>query len=532
MFKILVADSIAKEGLEAFKAYKNLQVDVKTGLPAEELVKIIADYDGLVVRSATQFKGELVEKATKMKVVGRAGAGVDNIDVPLSSKKGVVVMNTPGGNSEAAAELAVTMMTALSRNVVAASMTMKDGKWEKSKFEKTSIEFSGKTLGIAGVGNIGSRVAKMAIGLGMNVIAYDPFLTDDKAAALGVKKVETLDGIYKDSDYITLHLPKNEQTINLINKNTIAKMKDGVYIINCARGGIINESDLLEALNSGKVRGAGLDVFEKEPVAPDNPLVKHPGVVCTPHLGASTVEAQVNVAVAVAKQMGDYLTTGEIRNAVNIPSLDATVREVIKPYLTLSQKIGDMYRQFANMSISELEIEFAGEVTKLPTSPIIYSLVIGLMRDVCEGINFVNAPVVIKDRGIKITELKKEESDDYTSRVTVTAHHKEGKTVIKGAVFKEGLYRIVGIDDFKVEFIPEGNLLLTINTDKPGFIGNVGTAIGESGLNIANMELGRNASKTQALSFIQIDQEIPDSLIEKLSKSVPGIIKINRIKMN
>ncbi|OHD25371.1 MAG: phosphoglycerate dehydrogenase [Spirochaetes bacterium GWD1_27_9] len=530
MFKILVADSVAKEGLEAFKAYKDITVDVKTGLPPEELSKIIGDYDGLVVRSATQFKGEVVDKALKMKVVGRAGAGVDNIDVPLATKKGIVVMNTPGGNSEAAAELAVSMIMSLSRNIVAATMSMKDGKWEKGKFEKTSVEVAGKTLGVLGLGNIGTLVANMGMGLKMEIAAYDPFLTEERAAILGVKKYATVEEVFQVADYVTLHLPKNEQTVNLVNKDSIAKMKDGVYVINCARGGIVNEKDLLDALNSGKVKGAGLDVFEKEPVDPESFLVKHPNVICTPHLGASTVEAQVNVAVAIAKQIGDYLTKGEIKAAVNIPNLDSNTREIITPYVSLSKKIGDLYRQFANMNLSLIELEYAGEVYNLPENPITHAFLIGLLKDVTEGINFVNAPSIAKDMGIKVIESKKNESLDYASQITLTAHHKEGKTVITGAVFKEGMQRIVGIDDFKVDLAPEGNFLLTINNDIPGFIGSIGTLIGEANLNIANMELGRNGNK-EAMSFIQIDDEIPNSLLEKIAKNVTALKKVYRIKL-
>ena len=531
MYKVLVADSIAKEGLEAFKDYKDLEVEVKTGLPPEELVKIIGEYDGLVVRSATKFRGEVAEKALKMKVVGRAGAGVDNIDVPFSSKKGIVVMNTPGGNSEAAAELAVAMITTLSRNIVSATMTMKEGKWEKSKYEKISVEYAGKTLGVIGAGNIGSIVASMALGLKMNVLIYDPFLNDDKAALMGVKKVNTYDEIYKDSDYITIHVPKNEQTVNLINKDSIAKMKNGVYIINCARGGIVNEKDLLEALESGKVKGAGLDVFEKEPVDPDNPLVKHPNVICTPHLGASTVEAQVNVSIAIAKQIGDYLTRNEVKNAVNVPSLDAKTQDMIKPYVTLSKKMGDLYRQYANINISQIDIEYSGDVCNFPSAPITNSMLIGLLADMCEGINFVNAPVVAKDKGIRVNETKKSEALDYASEIKLVATHNEGKTVICGAIFKEGIIRIVSIDDFTVDFIPEGNLLLTINNDVPGFIGEIGTIIGEAKLNIANMELGRN-KKNEALSFIQIDQEITDDLIGKIKSKVSALKKVLRVKMD
>ncbi|HOJ64175.1 MAG TPA: phosphoglycerate dehydrogenase [Spirochaetota bacterium] len=532
MFRVLVADSIANEGVETLKKYNNIHVEVKTGLKPEELEEIIGEYDGLIVRSATQFKGKVVEKATKMKVVGRAGAGVDNIDVPLSTKKGIVVMNTPGGNSQAAAELTIAMITALSRNIVPATISMKNGKWEKGKFEKTSVEVAGKTLGIIGAGNIGSIVAARAIGLNMKVIVYDPFLTDEKAAILGVKKVSTLDDIYKDSDYITLHISKNEQTVNLINKDSIAKMKDGVYIINCARGGIVNENDLLEALESGKVKGAGLDVFEKEPVDPDNPLVKHPNVICTPHLGASTVEAQVNVAVEIARQIGDYLTKNEIRNAVNIPNIDSNTMSVMRPYINLAKKIGDLYRQFANINIHKIEIDYAGEVYNLPINPITHSLLIGLLSDIAEGINFVNAPIVAKDRGIEIIETNNSVSKDYASQITLTTYHKEGKTIIKGAVFKEGLIRIVGIDNFSVDFIPEGNLLLTINEDKPGFIGSIGTILGNAGLNIANMELGRDILKKEALSFIQIDGDIPDSLIEEMKKNIPTLKKVFKIKMD
>jgi len=327
-------------------------------------------------------------------------------------------------------------------------------------------------------------------------------------------------------------LPKNEQTVNLINKETIAKMKDGVYIVNCARGGIVNEADLLEALNSGKVRAAGLDVFDKEPVDPENPLVKHPNVICTPHLGASTVEAQVNVAIAIAMQIGDYLTKGEIKNAVNIPNIDTATREIISPYIKLAKNIGDLYRQFANMSITNIEIEYAGEVNNLPTTPITCSLLIGLLKDISNGINFVNAPVIAKDMGMKITENKKSESDDYASQITFTAQHKEGKTVISGAVFKEGIYRVVRIDDFNVDFIPEGHLLLTINSDKPGFIGEIGTIIGKEKLNIANMELGRNSDRTEAMSFIQIDGDIPDTLIPKISENVSALKKIFKITMD
>ena len=532
MFKVLVADSIANEGIETLKEYKNISVDVKTGLKPEELENIIHEYDALIVRSATQFKGKLVEKATKMKVVGRAGAGVDNIDVSLATKKGIVVMNTPGGNSQAAAELTIAMITALSRNLVQATMSMKSGKWEKGKFEKTSVEISGKTLGIIGVGNIGSIVASRALGLNMDVIVYDPFLTEERASILGVKKVDNLDYIYKNSDYITLHLPKNEQTVNLINKDTISKMKTGVYIINCARGGIVNEKDLLEALESGKVKGAGLDVFEKEPVDPDNPLVKHPNVICTPHLGASTVEAQVNVAVAIAKQIGDYLTKNEIKNAVNIPNIDSNTMTIIKPYLDLARKMGTLYRQFANMNINKIEIDYSGDVYNLPINPITHSLLIGLLSDMVEGINFVNAPIVARDRGIEIIEISNSVSKDYASQISFSTYYKDGKTVIKGAVFKEGLIRIVSIDDFRVDFIPEGNLLLTINEDKPGFIGAIGTILGNAGLNIANMELGRDPSKKEALSFIQIDGDIPDNIIEDIKKNISTLKKVFKIKMD
>lgn len=530
MFKVLIADNVADEGLNVFKDYKGIHVDVNTGLSPDELAKIIGDYDGLVVRSATKFKGEVLEKAVKMKVVGRAGAGVDNIDVDAASQKGIIVMNTPGGNSSAVAELTIALIMALSRNIGKANITMKDGKWEKKALAKTSVEIAGKILGLLGAGNIGSIVANRALGLKMEVLVYDPFLTEEKASLMGVKKVDKIDDVYKKADYISLHLPKNEQTINLINKDTISKMKDGVFLINCARGGIINEKDLLDALNSGKVRGAALDVFEKEPVDPDNPLIKHPNIVCTPHLGASSVEAQINVAVAVAHQVSDYLITGEICNAINTPSLDIGTRNLITPYVTLAKKMGTLYRQFANINISEVEIEYEGDVNNLPISSITTSLLIGLLKDSVEGINFVNAQMMAKDMGIKITESKNPESFDYASQITLIANHKKGKTVIKGAVFKEGMIRIVEIDEFVLDFEPEGNLLLLMNKDMPGFIGEIGTIIGNAGLNIANMELGRNKEAKKALSFIQIDGDIPDDIIDKITK-IKTLEKVYKINM-
>jgi len=531
MFKILIADNIANEGLTAFKEYEDIQVDVKTGLPPEELSKIIGDYDGLVVRSATQFKGELIEKATKMKVVGRAGAGVDNIDVNLSSKKGIVVMNTPGGNSEAAAELAVAMITALSRNIVQASMSMKEGKWEKSKFEKTSVEVAGKTLGILGVGNIGSIVAKHAIGLGLEILAYDPFLTEEKAISIGVKKIETIDEVLKFADYVTLHLPKNEDTINLFNKERFAKMKNGAYLINCARGGIINETDLLEALNSGKIKGAGLDVFEKEPVDPDNPLVKHPNVITTPHLGASTVEAQINVSIAIAKQIGDYFTKGEIKNAVNVPNLDVNTRDKLLPYITLARKMGSFYSQSGEMPVNEILIEYIGDVSTLPTTPMTYSFLVECLSRVSEDINFVNAIHIAKERGIKVIEKKIADSENYASQIKMTATFNGGTNSLTGAIFKEGRIRLVGINDFEFDLYPEGSFLLTKSNDIPGFIGEIGTFLGQANINIANMELGRNPQKL-VMSFIQVDNEVPDSLIEKMMSNVKALQKVYKINLN
>ncbi len=530
MHKVLISDGFADEGLAVFKNYKDIKVDVKKGVTPEELINMIGDYDGLIVRSATKFKGPVVDKAKKLKVIGRAGAGVDNIDVEAASKKGIVVMNTPGGNSSAVAELTIAMIMALSRNVVHASITMKEGKWEKKSYEKISVEVGGKILGVIGAGNIGSIVADRAKGLKMEVIVNDPFLTEDKAKIMGVKKVESIDDIYKNADYITLHLPKNEDTLNLINKNSISKMKDGVFLINCARGGIINEKDLLEALNSGKVRGAALDVFEKEPVEPDSPLVKHPNVICTPHLGASSLEAQINVAIAIAHQVSDYFTKGEIRNAINIPSLDAATRQIMTPYLELAQKMGIFYRQFGNINITDMEIEYSGDVYNLPLTPITNSLLVGLLSSTFEGINFVNAQLFAKETGIKITETKKLDSHDYASQIILSVKHKEGNTIIKGAVFSKGIIRIVGIDQFVLDFEPEGNLLLTINKDVPGFIGEIGTVIGSSGINISNMELGRNTELKKALSIIQIDGEIPDDLFEKVSK-IKALEKVYKIKM-
>lgn len=531
MFKILISDGFAEEGMEVFKQFKDIEIDLRKSVSPEELVDIIEQYDGLIVRSATKFKGEVIDKAKNLKIIGRAGAGVDNIDVEAVSKKGIVVMNTPGGNSSAVAELTIAMIMALSRNIVPATITMKEGKWEKKIFGKTSVEVAGKILGIIGVGNIGSIVSDRAKGLKMEVIVFDPFLTEEKAAIMGVKKVNSIDEIYKSSDYITLHLPKNEETINLINKESISKMKDGVFLINCARGGIINEKDLLDALNSGKIKAAALDVFEKEPVDPDSALVKHPNVICTPHLGASSVEAQINIARIIANQIGDYFSKGEIRNAINVPSLDAATREFISPYLDLAQKMGIFYRQFGSTNITEIEILYSGEVYNLSLTAITNSLLIGLLCKTFEGINFVNAQMIAKETGIKIVESKNPESHDYASQIILNVKHKKGTTVIKGAVFSKKIIRIVGIDTFVLDFEPKGNILLTKNKDVPGFIGEIGTVLGNSGLNISNMELGRDVKLKKALSILQIDGEIPDEVLEKVSK-VSALEEVFRIKMS
>jgi D-3-phosphoglycerate dehydrogenase len=527
MKKVLISDNLSEEGVAIFKNTPGIEVDFRTKVTADELKAIIKDYDALVIRSATKVTQEVIDLAEKLKVVGRAGIGLDNVDIPAASRRGIVVMNTPGGNAVTTGEHAISMMLSMIRFIPQATASMKAGKWEKSKF--TGHELMNKTLGIIGIGRVGSIVADRAQGLKMKVLAFDPFISPETAEKSGLT-LATLDEIFRNADVITVHTPLTKETRGIINAAAFEKMKKGVYVINCARGGIIDEKDLYDALKSGKVAGAALDVFDEEPTK-NVDLVGLDNVICTPHLGASTDEAQVNVAVAVAEQISAYLTTGEIKGAVNFPSVSAEILTVIQPYLTLAEKLGKFQAQLLSGGIEELTVEYSGEILNYNVAPITISLLKGLLTPILnEGVNYINAPFVAKERGIRVVETKSSEVKDYTSMIFVTVKTAKETLLVAGAIFGRQEPRIVRINKFPVEIILEGRMLVLYNTDKPGVIGNLGTTLGQNDVNIARLHLSREKVDGQALVVLGIDNVVSPDVVDKLRK-LPHVISVTELEM-
>ena len=521
--KVLISDKLDPLAVEIFKN-KGIEVDFKPGLSPEEQLEIIGDYDGLAVRSATKATPELIKAGKKLKVIGRAGIGVDNIDIPTATENGVVVMNTPFGNSITTAEHAIAMMFALARQIPEANASTHAGKWEKKKF--MGVELYNKVLGVIGCGNIGGIAASRGVGLKMNVIAFDPFLTEERAADLGVTKVE-LDELLERADFITIHVPKNDKTANLINKDSIAKMKDGVRIINCARGGIVNEADLKDALDSGKVAGAALDVFEEEP-ATENALFGHPNVVCTPHLGAATTEAQVNVALQVAEQMADYLNTGAVTNALNMPSISAEDAPKLKPYLKLAEQLGSFAGQISNTGIKKIEIEYEGTITDINTDPITSTLLASLLGTQIESVNMVNAMQIAQARGVELKQSYNDEAKNWRSMINVIVTSEERERNVTGTLFTGKEPRIVNIEGVPIEAALSTNMIFIRNDDQPGMIGDLGTLLGEEGLNIADFRLGRKDEKSGAICLVGLDQPVNDAVFERIA-SQKQIVSAKRL---
>lgn len=509
--KVLISDKLDPLAVEIFEK-NGCEVDFKPGLSPEELLEIIPQYDGLAIRSATTVTPEVLAAATKLKVVGRAGIGVDNVDIPVATENGVVVMNTPFGNSITTAEHAIAMMFALARQIPQANESTHAGKWEKKKFMGT--ELYNKTLGVIGCGNIGGIAATRGVGLKMQVIAFDPFLTEERAADLGVRKVE-LDELFEKADFITMHVPKNEHTANLIREETIAKMKDGVRIINCARGGIINEADLKVALDSGKVAGAALDVFEVEP-AKENVLFGHPNVVCTPHLGAATTEAQVNVALQVAEQMSEYLVNGGVTNALNMPSISAEEAPKLKPYLKLAEQLGSFAGQITESAIKKIEIEYEGTITDTNTDPITSTLLATLLGSQIESVNMVNATQVAQSRGIEIKQSYNEDAKNWRSMINVVVTTDDRVRNVTGTLFTGKEPRIVNIEGVPIEVALQPNMIFIRNDDKPGMIGELGTLLGTEGVNVADFRLGRKDDVSGAICLVALDAPVGDDLFEKI----------------
>ncbi len=506
--KVLISDSMDPKAEQIFRE-RGCDVDVITGKTPEELGEIIGQYDGLAIRSTTKLTRELIEKATNLKVVGRAGIGVDNIDIPAASAKGIVVMNTPFGNSITTAEHAIALMFALARQLPEADASTQAGKWEKNRF--MGVEVTGKTLGLIGAGNIGSIVASRALGLKMKVVAFDPFLTPERAIEMGVEKAD-LDGLLAKADFITLHTPLTDQTRNILSRENIAKTRRGVRIINCARGGLIDEDALKDALDSGHVAGAALDVFVKEP-AKESPLFGTPNFISTPHLGASTDEAQVNVAIQVAEQLSDYLVSGGVTNALNMPSLSAEEAPKLRPYMALAEKLGSLVGQLAHDNLTKISIEVEGAAAQLNIKPITGAVLCGLMRRYSDTVNMVNAPFLARERGLDVREVRHDREGDYHTLVRVTVATSQGDRSVAGTLFGNREPRLVEIFGIGIEAELEGHMLYIVNEDAPGFIGRVGTLLGENGLNIGTFHLGRREAGGEAILLMSMDGAIPEPVL-------------------
>jgi D-3-phosphoglycerate dehydrogenase len=504
--KVLISDNLHKDGIAIFEQHPNIDVVARPGMSPEELREQIKDADALAIRSATKVTAELIDAAPRLKVVGRAGTGLDNVDIAYASKKGIVVMNTPGGNTITTAEHAISLMLSLARNVPQAALSMREGKWEKKKFQ--GMEIFNKVLGVIGLGRIGSVVAERGLGLKMRVLGYDPYITKESAAAKGVELV-SLDELLARSDFITLHIPKTKETAKILDRQAFQKMKPGVKIINCARGGLVDEQALLEALKEGRVAGAALDVYETEPPGSDFALRDLPNVICTPHLGASTEEAQANVSVAICEQILEYLLDGTIRNAVNAPSVSREAMAQLRPYLTLAEALGGFQAQIIEGAITSVTVSYIGEVAKLDTKPLTHSILKGLLFPrVGDEVNYVNAPSVAAARGISVAEEKVEAGEDFTTliRLTVRAGMEEG--VVAGTIFGKYEPRLVQINKFRLEAIPEGHMLFIYNTDRPGVIGAIGTTIGRHEINIARMTVGQEKERGQNVILLTTDTPV------------------------
>ncbi len=526
MSKVLVTDPLSELGLQILKEVA--EVSYQPGLKTEEIIKTIAGYDALLVRSGTQVTKEIIEAcSSKMKIIGRAGVGVDNIDLEPATQKGIIVVNSPDGNTTAAAEHTVAMMMALARMIAPADLSMKKGEWKRSKF--MGVELHNKVLGVVGLGKIGSKVAQIAVAIGMRVIAYDPVVSQSRAESLNIKLVE-LEQIWKESDFITLHIPKLPQTTNLINKDTIALMKDGVRIVNCARGGVVNEADLAQALKSGKVAGAAVDVFDKEPLAADSPLRElGDNVVLTPHLGASTEEAQVNVAIDVAEQIREVLSGGFARSAVNLPGLRGSAIEEMKAHLELAALLGAFLNQFSGSARpSQLTVKAVGDLANKEISPLVLAAMQGFLAQKIEGITFVNAKIVAQERGIQVVESKLTSMSDYAEELVLELKTDKGDFQIAGTLQNGKLPMITNLNGYKFLVAPSDHMLLTLHNDKPGVIAKISKLLGDNDINISGMALGRKSVRDEALMICTLDDPLSDSILAEL-KALPEVVKAGYI---
>ncbi len=511
MPKVLISDELSPRAVEIFKE-RGVDVDVKVGLKPDQLRAIVGEYDGLAIRSATKVTAEVLAVAEKLKVVGRAGIGVDNVDIKAATARGVVVMNTPFGNAITTAEHAIALMFAVARQVPAADSSTQAGKWEKNRFMGAELSF--KTLGLIGCGNIGSIVAERAIGLKMRVAAYDPFLSEERAQALGVDKV-TLDELIARADFISIHTPLTEQTRNILGRERLMKTRKGVRIVNCARGGLVDELAVRDLLISGHIAGAAFDVFSEEP-AKQNVLFGAPNLVCTPHLGASTVEAQENVALQVAEQMSDYLMTGAVTNSLNMPNVSAEDAPRLAPYLKLAENLGSFAGQLTETGIKAVSIEYEGTVAALNVKPLTQAVITGLLRPQLENVNMVNAPILARERGVDVAEVKHDRDSDYQTQITVTVTTERRTRSVSGTLFGGKRPRLVYIKGIEIEAEFAPNMLYITNDDKPGFIGRLGALLGDAGVNIATFHLGRDKPGGEAIALVAVDQKLGSALVDRI----------------
>jgi len=524
--RVLVTDNLSHRGVDLLRDSPGVEVEVRHRLSAEELKDLLRNVDALIVRSGTRVSADVLASAPRLKVVGRAGVGVDNVDLEAATARGVVVMNTPGGNTISAAEHTLSMLLSLAKHIPQATASMRSGKWEKSKF--LSVELSGKVLGIIGLGRIGTEVAKRARGFNLRVLAYDPFSSAEAAQSLGVELVE-LPELYRQSDFITIHTPLTPETKDLICAATIAQMKDGVRIINCARGGIVKEADLCEALRSGRVAGAALDVFAQEPLT-DSPLFALPNFISTPHLGAASEEAQEAVAVEIAQQVLDYLQKGIIRNAVNAPSVPLEVLRMLQPWLTLGEKLGRLASQLSEGRLAEIRLRYQGEIASLDCIPLTVATVKGILDPIHDSVNMVNAMPIARGRGVRVVESKSTEVTDFASLITITLQTDRGKTETAGTLFSRQDPRVVDIDGFRLEAILDGYMLVFSNIDVPGVIGRIGTLLGQNNVNIAGMQLGREKRGGRAVSIVNVDDPIPGSVLDEVRR-IPNIVYAKLVRV-
>lgn len=522
--RVLISDKMDPNAARIF-AESGCDVDVITGETPEELIARIGDYDGLAIRSSTKVTKAILDAATNLKVIGRAGIGVDNVDIPYASTKGVVVMNTPFGNSITTAEHAIALMFALARQIPEANTQTQAGLWPKNGF--MGVEVTGKTLGLIGAGNIGSIVASRALGLRMKVVAYDPFLTPERAIEMGVEKAD-LETLLAKADFITLHTPLTSETKNILSRDNLGKTKKGVRIINCARGGLIDEAALKDLMDAGHVAGAALDVFETEP-AKESPLFGTPNFICTPHLGASTTEAQVNVALQVAEQMAEFLVTGGVTNALNMPSLSAEEAPKLKPYMALAERLGSLVGQLAHDNLTKIAIEVEGAAAQLNQKPITGAVLAGLMKQYSQTVNMVNAPFLAKERGLDVREVRHDREGIYHTLVRVTVGTAQGDRSVAGTLFGNGDPRLVEIFGIGIEADLAGDMLYIVNSDAPGFIGSIGTLLGKAGINIGTFHLGRREAGGEAVLLLSVDTPVSEAVLAE-ARTVPGVRTVRALK--